>query len=307
MIRSQSYLSQIPVLSRTSRARSRFAPAFVGLILLPATWVQAQQPPAKAATQAAGPGGGPAGSTPPAQAVVAERRIGELRLEQTSLREVIQTLRKMDPGFQAVLAFDQGVPTDEPVIGELRLTNVTAGQVLEAISEAYPEVRITQRGDRPDSPIWSVRVTNIYPQKMVPPPEPQQARVFRLHETISAMLQDRGTTDRKEARAAVLSMLETALRAEQGGKKGEASEPVLQFHEPTETLIFRGARSQVVMVDQALEALQPKPPKGSREELEHLRAEVERLTKELERNTGHTQTSHSTAAGRVATSGPVVP
>jgi hypothetical protein len=174
--------------------------------------------------------------------------LDHIQFKDTPLPKIIDFLRSADPSFKVVLAGEAGASPDDLIVSELELRKVTASQVLEALKMAYPRINVSFTGDEP--PVWTVRVE---PDRSAGEPV---TSVFRLREAINQVQQDMELSDRDKARAAVLQLIEQAARM--NTSHGEAP-PVLQLHEATDTLLFRGTVDQLKTVAKALEALVPSP------------------------------------------------
>ena len=174
--------------------------------------------------------------------------LDEIQFKDTSLPKVIQFLRSADPSFKVIVAGDPGVAPDELIISELDLRKVTASQVLEALQMAYPQ-RIKVAGTGDDPPVWTVRVMLDRS-----PGGEQVTSVFRLREAIDRVQKDMGLEDRVKARGAVLQLLENVLRMNPSRPEASA---VLQLHEATDMLVFRGTGEEMMIVQNALRALVP--------------------------------------------------
>ncbi len=194
--------------------------------------------------------------------------LAELNLSNAPLPTVVDFLRAADPSFQVVLASDPGVSVDQVMISELRLSKVTASQVLQALQIAYPQIEVMNMGHggpppfpMPPGPmgtvssaapaLWVVRVTAGRGSDSA-----QTTRVFRLREAIDQLQRDSQVKDRDAARAGVLQLVEAALRAAAAGTPDQEP-PQLQVHEPTDTLVFCGTRKELELLSGALDALRP--------------------------------------------------
>ncbi|MEW6250124.1 MAG: hypothetical protein AB1716_05725 [Planctomycetota bacterium] len=220
-------------------------PALLAAFLTQPTLAQQERPPAAETHPAAA-----------AQPAIEERVLPEIALQDVTLAQVLQKLREMDPDFQAVLAHNPMVDPNEPRLAELKLTRVTASQVLDAIEKAYPFVRVHPAASATGRPIWTVQVQG--PQVVrAHAPEPVAKRtttVYRLREALDQVEADSQPESRKAALDAVLELIEAALRADTPDKE---QMPALRLHEPTETLVFRGTPEQAQLVYQTLTTLRP--------------------------------------------------
>ncbi len=174
--------------------------------------------------------------------------LAEVSLKNTPLTLVIEFLRATDPSFQVLVA---GASADELVISELELRDVTAGQVLLALKEVYPQMEVSHTDGNSPS-IWTVRVSPRFDMdaELV-------TCVFRLREAIDELQQVGNVGDRVHARSAVLQLLEHALQMDPSRKQSPA---VLQLHEATDTLLFRGTQEERAVLQSAVAALSPRHP-----------------------------------------------
>jgi hypothetical protein len=221
--------------------------------------------PARAADPAppaVNPAGGPGGEA-------SQRAIPEINFTSVPVDDVIVFLRDNVPGFQAVTVRDPDVPAGEPQV-TLNLRNVTLDQLIAVLSQAYPSL---EWSTAPGTTIHVVRVhaasgltasrLHVYslsqlvgnlagalqqqpiPQPgfgpggaAAPPPAPGGDMEKQMQET------------RKRALNNVLSVIKAALAQVPDGNSA-----VLQVHEETETLIFKGTPQQQEAVEQVLAAL----------------------------------------------------
>ncbi len=180
----------------------------------------------------------------------AEKILPDVRFDEATLPQVFDFLRQADPTFQVLLSYDPGVDAGAPTITDLKLHNVTASQVLEALVSAYPQLRVDRTGERGDQAIWTVRVSGMFPQRSDLEPT---TTVLSLRDVVARMMRDDvSIKSPKDAQHAVLSAIELALRTDD-----TRTNPQLLLHEPTETLIFRGTRAQAKLVQETLNALYP--------------------------------------------------
>jgi hypothetical protein len=202
-----------------------------------------------------------------------EPTLPEFEMHDVPLQAVLEHLRDAAPQFQLVVVYEPGAPPDQPVITHLKLTRVTPSQVLEALSRVFAQVRVS-RTEGAEPAVWTVQIRA--PRS---PDATRITRVFRLREAIDQVARETTESDgpaargqRQQARSAVLALIDTALQADGGGSQPP---PQLQFHEPTETLVFRGTKDEAVLVDDALGALRPRSTPAAAQLSERLAA-VER-------------------------------
>ncbi len=180
--------------------------------------------------------------------------IPQIQLNEVTLQVVLDFLQEAAPGSQMVVVYEPGAEQSQPIITNLKLTHVTPGQVLQALGRVFPQLDVSA-SDEGGSIIYTVRVRNKQTRETV-----RVTRVFRMREAIDQVAREAADTDgaaprggRPQARNAVLALLDTALQA-----GGNPTPPQLQFHEPTETLVFRGTAEEASLVDEALAALRPR-------------------------------------------------
>jgi hypothetical protein len=223
--------------------------SLVGLVVCCVAIAAAQQAPPM-----------PAPTTEP---IEIEDRLISTRFENMRLEEVLDWIRGRVPGFNAVIVREPGVPEDYPTLPQnMELTNVTIGQFLAFLREAFANVSV-KRIDGPPAPLYVIRIDAPAPGGAViqsPAEPPLTVRVYRLKEITDALISqsqsvttraaDEATT-RTQAISHVLSVVQAAL-----DQAGEKTQPVLKVHEPTMTLIFKGTESQQDVLEEVLRALQ---------------------------------------------------
>lgn len=219
--------------------------------------VRAADPAPSAPNPASAPGGG-----------ASQRPISEINFTAVSADDVMGFLRDVVPGFQAVIVRDPDVPAGEPQV-TLNLKNVTLDQFIAVLSQAYPSL---EWSTAPGTTIHVVRVhaasgltgSKLHVYSLAPlvsnlaHPTPQQpgpqpgivpggpAAPAPATDDPEKQLQEM----RKRALNNVLSVIKAALAQVPDGDSA-----VLQVHEETETLIFKGTASQEEAVEQVLQAL----------------------------------------------------
>jgi hypothetical protein len=191
------------------------------------------------------------------------------KFEQVRLDDILDFLKDKIPGFNSVVVRGPGVPDDYPTIPTLTAKNVTVGQFLEFLKSSYPGVEI-QRIDGPAAPLYVIRVgsASFNPGLFGGPPGvggggvplpgdgPTQIQIYRLSDivtSIAATKTDNGD-HAKEALDDVLSLIQSSME-----QTDEKVPPTMKIHPATQTLLFKGNRAQIVVIQQVLEALQPTP------------------------------------------------
>ena len=84
----------------------------------------------------------------------------EVSFQDIPIPDVVNFLRDVDPGFQAVVTYEPGVEGGGPRIQDLRLKNVPAGRVLRLIAQAYPQIEVVANMDEGDGAgtVWVIRI-----------------------------------------------------------------------------------------------------------------------------------------------------
>jgi len=174
------------------------------------------------------------------------------KIGDIELNDLVNLLKDKLPGFNGVVIRQPNAAADYPVITQMTLKNVTLGQFLEMIRTEYPGVAITRidgKGPK-DTPLYVFNVSPV-PGMEKPADAPTAVQIYRLSEIVSNI--DNGEKNPKKAMDSVLSLVQAAL-----DESGDSQKPVLKVHESTQTLIFKGTKSQIAIVQQVLNSLEPK-------------------------------------------------
>jgi hypothetical protein len=216
------------------------------------------------------PGGAPV--TPaPATPEVETRLMPSDRIQHKSLEDVLRTLNEKVPGFNSVVVRSPQVPAGYPEIDDLTPKNVTVGQFMQFVRSSFPAVTI-EPIEGPNGMLYAVHIgvpTNGGPWDMagvpgMPPTavgqfaqpnlvEPTQVKVYRLDDIVASLVNDDTPQARKKAMDDVLSLIQAAL-----DQAGGTDKVVLNVHEATQTLVFKGAMSKMAILEQVLDTLKPK-------------------------------------------------
>jgi hypothetical protein len=154
---------------------------------------------------------------------------------------------------------ENGVPEGYPKV-RMRLKNVTLGQVWSVLQAANPELEVqpvevqTAEEGPARPPIYLIRVkapTTGVPEVAV--------RAYALGPVEQAMSAKGGggkeAAHGNDSLDRVLSLIKATLAQVPG-----SGEPVLQVHEETGTLIFKGSADQKAVLEDVLAALVPATP-----------------------------------------------
>jgi hypothetical protein len=174
-----------------------------------------------------------------------------------SLDDLLSLLRQKIPGFNSVVIRAPGTPADYPAFGNLSVKNVTLGQFLDVVRASFPGV-VVQRIDGRIDPVYVVHI--FTPPGMPATPEETATKgsgettspvvkVYSLQDTVNALADGGDTT---KALNDVLSLLQTAL-----DQQGGSDQALLKVHQPTMMLIFKGSPTQMIVLEQTLNALGP--------------------------------------------------
>jgi hypothetical protein len=208
----------------------------------------------------------------------------ELSFTDVSLEDLTLFLQDVNPAFKALVVRDPDAPADFPQL-RMRLKNVTTKVFLDVLMQAYSDLEITKVGPA-DQPVYVIKV---HAPRNAPAAAAAGGRggvkVYRLSNALGSVLNNQGIAMPADPKARVpvekaaldhvLSLVKAAL-AQAGG-----TGPVLQVHEETQTLIFKGSVDQRAAVEDALSALGVNiPPDNS--ESAALRREVDQWRSRLE-------------------------
>ncbi len=210
---------------------------------------------------------------PPA---VEDRVIEEIHLEGARLSEVIEHLKEVCPGFQAIVITKSNVPATDPVLPNISLKNVKLKNVLRLLEISVPglayETIDDGEGNSDRITVFGVDPTEDAPENIL--------KIFPLRTILSR------SDDRRTALDETLSLLQATLEA-----IGESNSVSMKVHEGTETVLVRGTLEQVAAVEQAIIALTPtaeelemgKTAASSQAELEKMAAQIHQLSEALPR------------------------
>jgi hypothetical protein len=258
------------------------------------------------------PGATPA-PTPPAPTPEVEAHIipGE-QMPRTSLDKMLDYLKDKVPGFNSAVVREPDVLSDYPTLPDMTLKNVTVGQLLELVRSSYPGVDIT-RIDGPNSPLYVVTIraargvptqssaqqaaqvaaqqaaqlasqASLFGQNgaaaaIAPQSDVPLVHVYRLNDIVQSLASQTGSNDTKKAMEDILSLIQAALD-QAGGNDGTVS---LKVHEPTQTIVFKGSPRKMVVLEQVLETLRPRPgDPGTSEGYRQRQRNLEKSVAELE-------------------------
>ncbi len=192
--------------------------------------------------------------------------------DSVQLDDALSFLQDVAPDFKAVIVRDKGVPDDYPTI-KVKLKNVTLGQVWGVLQAANPDMEVQPVGENEGpTPIYLIRIKA--PSSDAAPGVPQAAvRVYPLGPLVDAMTAKSEAAHEKDSLDHVLSLIKATLAQVPG-----RSEPVLQVHEETRTLIFKGSGEQQAALQEVLAALAP----GSSTEVAGYKKNNDELQQQME-------------------------
>ena len=251
----------------------------------------------KVATRAPAPAAAAAGEN--ADPVGLNRVLPEVNVSEVSLDDFLAFLQDVSPKFKAVIVRDPDVAPGYPFI-TMRLRNVPLGQLLDVLTKAYPDISLEGiDGATPDGKESRVYVVKVQASDRATAQGGRggaTVKVYRLGGAVKAVAEAAGAgankgmfqgqvepKEVKEALNHVLSLIKATLSQIETGR----NPPVLQVHEETQTLIFKGSAEQRAVLEDALAALDPaatrQTPEGARlrEEGAKLREEVATLQQQL--------------------------
>jgi hypothetical protein len=191
------------------------------------------------------------------------------RIERPTLLDTqIEAIRAAVPGFNAVILRSSGVAPNYPTLPPMQLKNVTIGQFMRFVQEAFPPVDVSPV-DGPNGTLYAIRVQgdDEAERRSKMAEQANRVRLFRLTDIVRAMAAEmpgRGSASTrpeeeriKEATNHVLSLLQIAI------EQADAGAPYsLKIHEPTLTLLFKGSAEQKAVLEDALATLDPRSPAG---------------------------------------------
>lgn len=228
-----------------------------------------------------------------------EPTIPEISVDHVSIDDLIAFLRDTVPTFQTVVVRDTGVPDDYPSL-TLHLKNVTPDQLIEVLSQAYPslewsttpgtEIHVLKIHAPADLPTSSLHVYSLTP--VVSRLEEGPSRVMgvpnnNLFGGVGGQPTTKEATGQQQKRRAALNNVLIVIKAALA-EVPNGNSAVLQVHEETETLIFKGNLPQQEAVEQVLQALSGGNGEFAgataqvRADAEHAAAEAKSVASQLE-------------------------
>jgi len=204
------------------------------------------------------------------------RVIADVNFQSVSLDDALDFLQGIAPDFKAVVVRDKGVPQDYPTM-KIKLKNVSLGQVWSVLQAANPDLEVQPVGENEGpTPIYLIRVKA---SSNVASPEGAGAvpavHVYPLGPLLDAMAAKAGNQAAHggDPLDRVLSLIKATL-----AQVSDGGEPVLQVHEGTRTLIFKGSAEQEAALEQVLSALAPASAEeaaGNKRNNEDLQQQIE--------------------------------
>jgi len=205
--------------------------------------------------------------------------IPEVNFQSVALEDCVDFLQAACKSFHAVVVRAPGSSGDYPLI-TLKLKKVSVNEIMQVLENAYPGITPNQVG--------SVLCLNVQEPEAGNPERQVGVHVYPLNGVVQNQVQA-GIDDPKKALDHVLSLIKATLT--QVARVGH--EPVLQVHEETQTLIFKGNASERAALEGALVALgdeslkpaaAPAPsPEAARSDLEVQKAVAEGLVDDLKK------------------------
>jgi hypothetical protein len=182
------------------------------------------------------------------------------------LDDQLEALRAALPNFNSVIVRDPGVAADYPMLPAMTLKNVTVGQFLQFVAASFPGVQFRQI-DGPAGSLYAfrIRLEDEAIRRAQLEQEKKRVRLFRLNEYITSLADASPDKEKpreqriKEATSQVLSLLQAALEQTEG-----EGPTVVQIHEPTLTLLFKGSSAKQLVLEEALSTLQPQASRSYR-------------------------------------------
>ena len=248
------------------------------------------------------------------------------QISSISLQDLLNLLKDTVPGFNSVIVRDPEVVPDYPTLPAMTLKNVTVGQLLELIKTSFAGVEIS-RIDGPTAPLYLIRILpregvptqaqaaqaaamkaaqpnqaglagQFNPNPIVPGfdpasggPDAPQVKVYRLDDIVRSLTTaESDPASRKKALDDVLSLIQAAL-----DQTGGSDSVVLKVHEPTQTIIFKGSYRKMLVLEQVLETLRPKPNEpGTVEALLRRQRDIEDMVRQIQSRIGKTTGTSTT-------------
>lgn len=192
--------------------------------------------------------------------------IPQINIENMNMYDLVSFLRDTVPTFQAVVVRDPEVPDDYPQL-TLHLKNVTTDQLIEVLSQAYPSLewsstpgttihvlKIHAPADLPTTSLHVYSLTPVVSRLQEGPSRPMGAQNNDLFAGVGGQPTTKVATDEQQKRRAALNNVLSVIKAALA-QVPEGNGAVLQVHEETETLIFKGTSPQREAVEQVLQAV----------------------------------------------------
>lgn len=174
-----------------------------------------------------------------------------------TLEQAMETLRKRQD-FNAVIVRDEAADKERPVLPAIELRNVSAPEIADVLSRVLENTVVTTNG------------STFFFHVSRDSANPTMVKVFYLANETPA-----GASMKKFLDTAV-SLVKAALD-QAGGTK-----PVLQVHEETATLIVKGTRDQINLVQDTLNALKPNKDSAEAEKVARRMKELEDRSNRLQ-------------------------
>ena len=190
-----------------------------------------------------------------AETALMDKVLPDLNLQGVSLEDTMDFLQQACPGFKAVVVRDQDVADGEPRVN-LKLKNITLGQVWTLLQMSYPCVAEQVEAPGPE-PVFVLRVKFGDTETRRPPP---LVKVYHLRSTLASMEAEHNE-GKPPARKELLDQLLSLIKATLAQVPGRTDPPaVLQVHEETFTLIFKGSAEQKSALEDVLKSMERSSP-----------------------------------------------
>jgi hypothetical protein len=206
---------------------------------------------------------------------VMQKVLPEVKFDAVGLGDAINFLEDVAPGFTVVTATNEQLQSH---VITMHMKHVTLLQVVSAIQATYPSLHMHPLGDGNDASIYIIEPETPAPDQTV------ALHIFRLAPAIQALMAANTGVQKEKPLDDVLSLIQVALVQVPG-----ASQPLVQVHEGTQTLLFKGNAEQLQAVQDVMSAIEPTP--REREDFKAAEtqrvliqgaAEIERLRAELD-------------------------
>lgn len=218
---------------------------------------------------------------PPASTASPERGSSKVlptfQVNDQTLEEVVEMLQKEDPALKVVLVRS---PQSLPGLPRVRLVlkDVVAGDILNVIARAYPDVTLDVFRGQTGETIYVMRVnvlpkggsghsiTDVYVYNLAPMVRTWAEQNHRAADGDPQKVLSQALDD-------IVSLIQAAVSL----VDQDQGKPVIQVHASTQTLIFSGVPAQRAAVEQAMNALRPSTgndPMSLQNQIHDLRKEV---------------------------------